>query len=495
MDSDDDEEDGSGAAVVQELDVYFTPPSPNVSYYLLQYPMQERERHVSPIVGARIKPQNKILEVTREIDMDGVHYDKNATERLRLTSLTYKGTYIPPVTNYAIGIVRNGALHLSPLEATMQIRPSFDHLRAEPGVEEGGFNGEEKSGSSGGGDFSRERLEKREMDDVEKVIYKKKETDRTQAARRSTYKYKLQKEDREPWIDLEIRNEDHEETESTRKSMICPLDSEDAMFSDGIHGSSDTHYYVPQLQCNRGSNPVSEIDILDSSLVSKSHIVSHGHQMSGPLPFMNSGMNNPFGYVHRAGIISQAMLEELSGVTDDNTIILTLQQSEGVNLLRGNWVAPSLDVAVCDGNLWLCRARDLIMVLLQMNGFVVRTQIQKILTEVHPDSLRKILEGVALLDRRARCWVPKLPDCSSFVLDNPRMAYFYDCRWKNLENRLREELNGGDPFPLPVGYLQCPFVNVNSVKSFQDDEIRMNEDEDSIQVTRAASRKSKGGKK
>ncbi len=497
MDSDADEEDG--AAVIQELDVYFTPPSPNVSYYLLQYPMQEIQRRVSPIVGARIKPVNKILEVTRDIDVDGVHYGADASERLRLTSLTHKGTYIPPVTNYAIGIVRNGALHLSPLEATMQMRPSFDHLRAEPGVEEGGVNGEEKSGSGGGdGDTSRERLEKREMDDVEKVIYKKKETDRTQAARRNTYKYKLQKEDREPWIDLEVRNEDHEETERARQSMVCPLDSEDAVFSGGVHGSSDTYYYIPELQCNnRGSNnPVSEIDILESSLASKPHIVPHDHQMSGSFPFINSGMNNPFGYVCRAGIIPQAMLKELSGVTDDNTIILMLQRSEGVNLLRGNWVAPSLDVAICDGNSSLCRARDLIMVLLQMNGFVVRSEVQKILIEVHPDSLRKILEGVALLDRSTRCWVPKLPDCSPFVLENPRMAYFYDCRWKNLENRLREELNGGDPFPLPVGHLQCPFVNVNCVTSFKDGEIGINEDEDAVKVTRpASSRKSKGGKK
>ncbi len=177
--------------------------------------------------------------------------------------------------------------------------------------------------------------------------------------------------------------------------------------------------------------------------------------------FMNSEMNNPFGYVCRTGIISHAMLKELSGATDNHTIILMLQQSEGVNLLRGNWVAPSSHVGVCEGNPWLCRARDLVMVFLQMNGFVLRTQIQKILTKVYPDSLRKILEGVALLDRRTRFWVPKLPDCSSFVLDNPRTASFYDCSWKNLENRLREELNEGNPFPLPAGVIKCPFVDEN----------------------------------
>ncbi len=463
MDSDDDEEDGSGAAVVQELDVYFTSPPPNMSYYLLQYPMQERERHMSPIVEARIKPKNKLLEVTREIDTDGVHYDKNTSERLRLTSLTHRGTYIPPVTSYAIGIVRNGALHLSPLEATMQMRPSFDHLHVEPGVEEGGGNGEEKSGGHGGRDVNREGLEKREVvDEVEKVIYKKKETDRSQAARRSTYKYKLQKEDRETWVDLETRSAANEETESARKSMLCPLDSEDAMFLEGIDGSSfDTQHYIPHLQRNRGSHSTSEIDMVDSSLASKSSIVSIDHKMSCAIPSMHSGMNNPFEYVCRAGIISPAMLKELSGVTDDHTIILMLQQSEGVNLLRGNWVAPSSHVAVCEGNSWLCRTRDLAMVFLQMNGFVLRTQIQKILTKVHPDSLREILEGVALLDRTTRFWVPKLPDCSSFALDNPRTASFYDCRWKNLENRLREELNGGNPFPLPTGAVKRPFIDDN----------------------------------
>ncbi len=494
MDSDDDEEDGSGAIVVQELDVYFTSPPPNMSYYLLQYPMQERNRHMSPIVGARIKPKNKLLEVTREIDTDGIHYNKNASERLRLTNLTHSGTYIQPVTSYAIGIVRNGDLHLSPLEATMQMRPSFDHLLAELGFDEGGVNGEEKG--VGGGDISRERLEKREMDGVEKVIYKKKETDRTQAARRSTYKYKLQKEGREPWIDLETRNADHEETESVRKCMLCPLESEDAMFSKGIGGTFDTHYNIPHPHCKRDCNAGSEIDMVNSSLTSKSNIVSHDHQMSGSLPFVHSGMNNLMGYVCRAGIISHVMLKELSGVTDDNTIISVLQQSEGVNLLRGNWVAPSLDVAVCEGNPWLCRARDLIMVLLQMNGFVLRTQIQKILRETHPDSILIILEGVAILDRRTRCWVPKLPDCPSFVSDYPRVAYFYDCRWRNLENGLKEDLNGGNPFPLPVGFLQCPFIAMDTVKSFPNDENgSMDEDGNSIQTMHVVPQKSKGGKK
>ncbi|ORY73406.1 DNA-directed RNA polymerase III subunit Rpc5 [Leucosporidium creatinivorum] len=49
-------------------------------------------------------------------------------ERRRLDHITYSASSVPDVTNYLVGIVKDDALHLSPITQTYQLRPSLTYL-------------------------------------------------------------------------------------------------------------------------------------------------------------------------------------------------------------------------------------------------------------------------------------------------------------------------------------------------------------------------------
>ena len=80
-------------------------------------------------VQARFKPQHHRLEVTYPLDVNSDNFDPASdarTDALRLTS-----RLVPPKTNYAVGMFRaehGGQLHLTPLQATLQMRPELVHI-------------------------------------------------------------------------------------------------------------------------------------------------------------------------------------------------------------------------------------------------------------------------------------------------------------------------------------------------------------------------------
>ena len=75
-----------------------------------------------------------------------------ATNRQPLNSLTYKSSFVPPVTHYVIGKVdKEGDLHLVPLEGGMfMMRCGFGHVDKEEEGGGGNVGGKENSGDPDG---------------------------------------------------------------------------------------------------------------------------------------------------------------------------------------------------------------------------------------------------------------------------------------------------------------------------------------------------------
>ena len=43
-------------------------------------------------------------------------------------NIVLRSEKVPPKTHYAIGVLRGGDLHLTPLKGVLQMRPSFAHI-------------------------------------------------------------------------------------------------------------------------------------------------------------------------------------------------------------------------------------------------------------------------------------------------------------------------------------------------------------------------------
>lgn len=129
-DADDEEED----RVVREIDVFFSPTvSDNTQLYIMQYPLRPCWRPYElneRCQEVRLDPKQSKLEVDLEINVGKGNYDKEVAERLRFQKQTLSSSNASLVTGYAVGILLGDKLHLNPVHAVVQLRPSMKYLNA-----------------------------------------------------------------------------------------------------------------------------------------------------------------------------------------------------------------------------------------------------------------------------------------------------------------------------------------------------------------------------
>ncbi|OVA04539.1 DNA-directed RNA polymerase III subunit Rpc5 [Macleaya cordata] len=127
------EEDIIVDQVVREIDVFFT-PSPidaNTQLYILQYPLRPCWRPYEldqKCQEVRVKPNNMQVEVDLSLDVEN-NYDASVADNMRITKQTLSSRKVPLTTGYAVGVLVGNKLHLNPVNAVVQLRPSMEHLK------------------------------------------------------------------------------------------------------------------------------------------------------------------------------------------------------------------------------------------------------------------------------------------------------------------------------------------------------------------------------
>lgn len=76
-----------------------------------------------------------MLELETPLVESGPHYDTLAPEEMRLDKRKLTSGLVAPATNYAVGAIKGGALHLVPLKTTLQMRPDLSHVDGEDDAE------------------------------------------------------------------------------------------------------------------------------------------------------------------------------------------------------------------------------------------------------------------------------------------------------------------------------------------------------------------------
>ncbi|WOK95088.1 hypothetical protein Cni_G03795 [Canna indica] len=133
VDGEDEVEGEVEDEVVREIDVLCSPAplDEDTFLYIMQYvlrpswrPYELNER----CEEVRVKPKESKLEIDLSMDVDSENYDQEVDESLRLKKQTLCSSTTPLVTSYAIGILKENQLHLNPVHAVVQLRPSMAHL-------------------------------------------------------------------------------------------------------------------------------------------------------------------------------------------------------------------------------------------------------------------------------------------------------------------------------------------------------------------------------
>ncbi|KAI8563329.1 hypothetical protein RHMOL_Rhmol03G0103800 [Rhododendron molle] len=106
-----------------------------IDLYVLQFPLRpcwrpyELDERCEEV---RIKPSRADVEVDLSTDVDSKNYDTDADPRVRMTKQTLSSSMKPTrATSYAVGVLIRNKLHINPIRAVVQLRPSMEHLKSD----------------------------------------------------------------------------------------------------------------------------------------------------------------------------------------------------------------------------------------------------------------------------------------------------------------------------------------------------------------------------
>ncbi|ESQ32340.1 hypothetical protein EUTSA_v10003751mg [Eutrema salsugineum] len=122
--------------VVREIDVFFNPSiDANTKLYVLQYPLRPSWRPYEMderCEAVRVNPSTSQVEIDLSMDVHSRNYDSKFGSELHMTKQTLTTTWKqPPTLDYAVGVLSGDKLHLNPVHAVAQLRPSMEYLSSK----------------------------------------------------------------------------------------------------------------------------------------------------------------------------------------------------------------------------------------------------------------------------------------------------------------------------------------------------------------------------
>lgn len=229
--------------VLEELDVFIN-QSLASRLYVLQYPLRQGADPFPdenrPESG-RIKPMSRMVELNVPLDTTSENYDRWKGQELAdgandpnivtkygqrlIDTQVHSSTPVPISATYFVGVVKGAALHLTPVNKIVQMRPNLAYLNKPK---------EKPAGSKGDGDDSptSSRIMQMSMRKTEGA------ESREENARKMAENAERKRAEEEPWTSLSILPPTSAEAETEREGLIGnELDYDEAQ----MQGNSATY--------------------------------------------------------------------------------------------------------------------------------------------------------------------------------------------------------------------------------------------------------------
>jgi len=434
--------------VVAEIPVYLTKTLTD-QLYVFQYPVRPHSHSYDDetILKSNIRPRSGQVEIELGLRTRGQTYDKSKGEQI---ALNVDGAYrdkrdsednfyksqvmdklvltstkvLNDASRYAVGVMHDSALHLSPVSQVLALRPSFSYLDMAD------KRGRQERKDITGEEDSDEEKEPKKVT----VRFEKPETDKSRAAKEKSYGY-LQKQIREePWIETTFHRCGTEHTEFEKRKLYCNY--EDQQIDQFMLTSKD---YLTQLV-----PPLKEIEVATPGL--PAHLMSRIVLSALPLHERCRTI------INNAGVAS---FTELLGMTacgsgaEAATSLLKVLQQVAV-LVQGNWVVKSDILFPKDGksesgvaNELIQRGRDYVLYMLSKNRSILRNEIAEVVGLPGAD-LITIFKGVARRRRHRGAWEFLLPTDQIFINKFPDVVQRQEMIWQSRHEQLSHAFKDRD---------------------------------------------------
>ncbi|XP_043711274.1 DNA-directed RNA polymerase III subunit RPC5 isoform X2 [Telopea speciosissima] len=389
------EVDGDEDAVVREIDVFFTPPplDNNTQLYVLQYPLRpcwrpyELDERCEQV---RVKPKSSQMEVDLSLNVDDrSSYNDDAPAQMRTKMQTLSTSWKPPATSgYAVGLLMGNKLHLNPVHAVVQLRPSMEHLKSggpkKNNIVEANIKFNEKKEESAGPSKKQGKL-----------------------ARASD---KQNTDDAESWVSLEYHGRDssfssrYRQKMAAEESYLIPFSMSPYDFVNSLCPGTTT-------DSNRAKGP------------------SRRLLLSLPLEERFKTYLSEGPEVHRF-----TALKHLAPDESDEDVLLVLQKH--AYLVQGLWVTASS--LLCEGI--KCLARDYILLLFSKNPLI--SYKQQDASGLSKEVLRRMLKPLAVERPSFKNWKFKEPMDMSFIKGHPNAVREQERLWEKREKNIMVHVTG-----------------------------------------------------
>lgn len=434
-------DDADADPLVAEIPVYLAKTLAD-QLYVLQYPVRPHSHNYdeSTILKTTIRPQSGQIEMELGLRTRGPTYDKSKGEQIALNvdgafrdkrdseDNFYKSSVmdklvltstkaLSDVSRYAVGVVRDSSLHLTPIAAVLALRPSFSYLDLA-----------DKRGRQERKDTSGEADDSDDDEKIKKVTvrFEKPETVKSRKAKEKSYGFLLRQIREEPWIEVAYHKYGSERSDFEMRKLYCMYEHEHVdQFSLG------SQEYLSQLV-----PPTREVQATASGL--PANLISRSALLSLPLhDRVKTVMTN-------AGVASFGELLGVFGygssVESALSVLKVLQQV--AVLVQGNWVVKSDILYPKDSksesgipNELIQRGRDFVLYLFTKNTNVVRTEVGDVVG-LPGNDLKDILLGVSRYQGSRAVWEFILPTDISFMKKYPEVVQRQQMIWQSRSEQL-----------------------------------------------------------
>jgi DNA-directed RNA polymerase-3 subunit RPC5 len=419
--------------IVQEIPVFLGKALQD-QLYLLHHPLRPRSRpydkDYGPLQSARVKHKQKRLELVYSVDEYDPHFDQAHDRASRTKALTLDSSVVPPKTNYVVGVLQNGELHLSPLHAICRMRPSFgyiDDADAEKKAEEDKNNAPQQH--------------QMEIKPV-LVKYRRQQTARSLAYQRLTYDHMKAQNDAEEWRELDVYGKNSQEARehfrklaSTSTSAVpFPMGNEEYLHNLSAQNDDDRVKFKPaqeQMRSEDGvyapNSGISSVATTQASLFARAAALNGAAAV--PMSLSSAAESGAVPVYHRVlQLLQSARLLRF----DQMRVLLHLNNEEDVKqaldslqknayLVQGNWVCRSSVIYRDLDRKRVALARDYLLTQVDERRIVSRNKLSQLFRLSLQDTTVIFTE----LSRTVSC--AKLPPASSYqALFHPQMEDFDD---------------------------------------------------------------------
>lgn len=421
--------------VIQEIPVYVSQTLAK-QLFIYQYPTRPAFSTCSenPVVKSSIKPQLQEVELELGIDTRSANYDSGRGEQIAINAdgvssssksgdepvfpsgkmdhMTLKSSrLLTDTSNYAIGVLNDGELHLTPLNGIVSLRPTFSYL--DKSDKRPTNNQDELSGGE----------EEEELKQV-KVKFARQENDRLKKAREQSYDYHSKMSSSEPWYHTQYVTANADEAELERSKLYCAQITEQVADLN-LNDKDYLEYLIDPDAVDESTSGASKrclkaMNLADQvrSIMKEARLLSFKHLMT-----------------------------LLPGPVDVQLVLKSIQNV--ALLVRGNWIVrsdiiyPKETFSAVSGvpSEVMVRCRDYVLLQFTQHKYVDRIAINKIV-KLPTAELLEILEGIATL-KKNKGWELKLPLDKDFIERHSeiihRMESFWEARQRSLNDAFRHK--------------------------------------------------------